>query len=148
MAFKVLEGALVMRRGIFDAIGGWPGSFWYAHEGIDIAWRVWDAGYVVRYAGDLVAEHPLTAVTRHNEYYRLSGRNRVWVARRNLPWLFGVPYVLSWTALQVVRSRREPEALLTYLRGTWEGIRTPVERRPLRWRTIARMTRYGRPPVW
>ena len=147
-AFYVMEGALVLRRAAFEAAGGWPGSFWYAHEGTELTWRIWDAGYTVVYAGDLVAEHPLTAVTRHQQYYRLNGRNRAWLARRNLPWVFAVPYVASWTGLQILRSRRDPRSLLTFLNGVLEGFRTPTERRPLRWRTIARMTRHGRPPVW
>ncbi|CCG01378.1 glycosyltransferase family 2 protein [Blastococcus saxobsidens] len=148
MAFQVLEGALAIRRDVFDAAGGWPGSFWYSLEGVELAWRVWDTGHTVRYEADLAAEHPLTQVTRHKDFYRLSGRNRMWLARRNLPLVFGVPYVMSWAGLQAARSLRRPDNVRTYLAGTWEGLRTPTERRPLKWRTIARMTRYARPPVW
>lgn len=148
MAFMVLEGALAVRRDVFESAGGWADPFWYSLEGVELAWRVWDTGHTVRYEADLVAQHPLTAVTRHAEFYRMSGRNRVWLARRNLPLPFGVAYVVSWAGLQVLRSFRRPATLLAYLRGTWEGLRTPVGRRPLKWRTIARMTRYARPPVW
>lgn len=148
MAFMVLEGALAIRRDVFDATGGWADPFWYALEGVDLAWRVWDTGHTVRYEADLVAEHPLVQVTRHSDFFRRSGRNRVWLARRNLPLLFGLPYVVSWAGLQVLRSARRPATLRSYLAGTWEGLTTPVERRRLKWRTIARMARYGRPPVW
>ncbi len=148
MAFALWEGAVVVPRDVFEAAGGWPATFWYALEGHDLAWRVWDTGHTVVYAGDLVVEHPLTPFTRHADYYRLYARNRVWLARRNLPVVFAVPYVLSWAGLQVLRSWREPKALLTYARGLLEGLTTPVERRPLRWSTIATMTRHGRPPVW
>ncbi len=146
--FSVWEGAVVVRRAVFERIGGWPAPFFYAHEGIELAWRVWDAGAVVRYAGDLAVEHPLTVTTRHRDFYRLNARNRVWLAKRNLPWVLGVPYVLTWTALQVVRSVRAPATLLPWFRGWLEGWRTDAgPRRPLRWATIARMTRHGRPPV-
>jgi GT2 family glycosyltransferase len=147
-AFSVWEGAVVTRRDVFDRAGGWPAPFFYAHEGIELAWRTWDAGHTVRYAGDLTVEHPVTAVTRHREFFRLNARNRVWLARRNLPSVLGVPYVLTWTALQVVRSVRSPATLLPWFRGWWEGWRTPAgPRRPLRWRTVARMARHGRPPI-
>jgi GT2 family glycosyltransferase len=147
-AFSVWEGAVVTRRDVFDRAGGWPAPFFYAHEGIELAWRTWDAGHTVRYAGDLAVEHPVTAVTRHREFFRLNARNRVWLARRNLPSVLGVPYVLTWTALQVVRSVRSPATLLPWFRGWWEGWRTPAgPRRPLRWRTVARMARHGRPPI-
>jgi GT2 family glycosyltransferase len=146
--FSVWEGALVLRRAAFEAAGGWPAPFFYAHEGIELAWRSWDAGYSVWYAGDLVAEHPLTAPTRHGDYFRLNARNRVWLARRNLPWLVAVPYVANWTAVQVLRSWRTPATLRPWLRGWLEGWRSPAgDRSPLRWSTIARMARHGRPPV-
>jgi len=147
-AFSVWEGAVVARRAAFEAAGGWPDPFFYAHEGIELAWRTWDAGWSVRYDGDLTACHPLTQVTRHADFHRLNARNRVWLARRNLPWLCGFPYVASWTALQVVRSVRAPATLLPWWRGWLEGWRTPAgERRPLRWSTIGVMARHGRPPV-
>ena len=146
--FSVWEGAVVVRRSVFERAGGWPEPFFYAHEGIELAWRVWDAGAAVRYAGDLAVEHPLTVTTRHRDFYRLNARNRVWLAKRNLPWVLGVPYVLTWTALQVVRSLRTPATLLPWFRGWLEGWRTDAgPRRPLRWATVARMTRLGRPPV-
>jgi len=147
-AFSVWEGAVVVRRAVFERTGGWPEPFFYAHEGIELAWRVWDAGAVVRYAGDLAVEHPLTVTTRHRDFYRLNARNRIWLAKRNLPWVLGVPYVLSWTGLQIVRSVRSPATLLPWFRGWLEGWRADAgPRRPLRWATVARMTRLGRPPV-
>jgi GT2 family glycosyltransferase len=147
-AFSVWEGAVVIRRAIFQQAGGWPAPFFYAHEGIELAWRVWDAGATVRYAGDLAAEHPLIAPTRHRDFYRLNARNRVWLAKRNLPWSIGIPYVLSWTAVQVLRSVRTPATLAPWLRGWWEGWRTDAgPRRPMRWNTIVRMSWRGRPPV-
>jgi GT2 family glycosyltransferase len=147
-AFSVWEGAVVARRAAFEAAGGWPGEFFYAHEGIELAWRTWDAGYSVRYAGDLAVEHPLTTQTRHADYFRLNARNRVWLARRNLPWPFAICYLASWTAVQLLRSRSAPATLRPWLRGWAEGWRTPAgPRRPLRRGTIRRMTMLGRPPV-
>ncbi len=141
-------GGRLVRRDVFERAGGWPAPFFYAHEGIELAWRVWDTGATVRYAGDLAAVHPVTAPTRHADFFRLNARNRVWLARRNLPWVLGLPYVLTWTALQVVRSVRTPATLLPWFRGWAEGWRTPAgPRRPLHWRTVARMARHGRPPV-
>ena len=146
--FSVWEGAVVTRRAVFDRAGGWPAPFFYAHEGIELAWRVWDTDSTVHYAGDLAASHPVTETTRHADFFRLNARNRVWLARRNLPWVLGLPYVLAWTALQVARSARTPATLLPWFGGWTEGWRTPAgPRRTLRWRTVARMARHGRPPI-
>jgi GT2 family glycosyltransferase len=147
-AFSVWEGAVVARRQAFTAAGGWPESFFYAHEGIELAWRTWDAGFRVWYAGDLAAEHPLTLTTRHRDFYRLNARNRVWLARRNLPWALGAPYIGIWTAVQIARSWRSPATLQPWVKGWLEGWRSPAgPRMPLHWRTIARMARLGRLPV-
>ena len=54
----VWEGAVAMRRALFERIGGWPEPFRFAHEGIDLAWRVMDAGQRVAYAGDITVLHP------------------------------------------------------------------------------------------
>jgi GT2 family glycosyltransferase len=146
--FSVLEGAVVVRRDAFEAAGGWAGEFFYAHEGIELAWRIWDQGLRAWYAGDLVAHHPAVAPTRHAEYHRLNARNRVWLARRNLPLVLVPVYVGTWTGVQLIRSVRGRDGLATWLRGWREGWTTsPGERRAMSWRTVLRMTRAGRPPV-
>jgi GT2 family glycosyltransferase len=145
---SVLEGAVVVRRDAFEAADGWAGQFFYAHEGIELAWRVWDQGLRAWYAGDLVAHHPAVAPTRHAEYHRLNARNRVWLARRNLPLPLVPVYVASWTAVQLIRSARNRDGLGTWMRGWCEGWSTsPGVRRPMSWRTVVRMARAGRPPV-
>ncbi len=146
--FSVWEGAVVMRRAVFDRAGGWAAPFFYAHEGIELAWRVWDQGLRVWYDGELIANHPAIEPRRHPYYYRLNARNRVWLARRNLPSPLVPLYVGSWTGVQILRWARRPQALRAWFGGWREGWRTdPGERRPISWRTVLRMTRAGRPPV-
>lgn len=145
------EGVLVVRRAAFDAAGGWGAPYFYAHEGIELAWRVWDAGYVVWYAGDLRCEHPAINPERHDDYYVNNARNRVWLARRNLRWPFSWAYVGSWTAVQLARSLPSAHGRRT-LRPWVQGWRTgwredPGDRRPMRWSTVWRMARAARPPV-
>lgn len=80
-------------------------------------------------------------------FYRYNARNRVWLAKRNLPWALALAYVGVWLALTVLRER-SPKALKPWLRGFAEGWRSPAgARRPIRWSTAWRMTRIGRPPV-
>lgn len=148
VVFSVWEGAVVLRRSTFEAVGGWAAPFFYAHEGIELAWRVWDQGLTTWYAGDLVAEHPVIQPTRHSQYYRLNARNRVWLARRNLPAVLVPLYVGSWTAIQCLRWARNRPALTAWFAGWREGWRAdPGERRPIAWRTVLRMAFAGRPPI-
>ena len=146
-ATTLWEGATAVRRSVFETAGGWPDDFFYGHEGIDLVWRVWDAGYTCWYAGDLVAHHPVIDPLRHEEFYRMNARNRVWLAKRNLPFALQPLYVGSWVGLTVARLR-STDALGAWFSGLGEGIRTrPRERRPMKWRTAWRMSKAGRPPI-
>ena len=141
------EGVCLIRRDAFDAVGGWPGHFWYGHEGIDLALRLVDAGWTLRYRPDLVVHHPATEASRHEVFYRMNARNRVWVARRNLPLPLNVLYIGSWVVITLARVRNRA-ALAVWFRGLLEGYRTdPGPRRPISWRTAVRLSLAGRPPV-
>ncbi|HLL63526.1 MAG TPA: glycosyltransferase [Propionibacteriaceae bacterium] len=146
-ATVVWEGAVAMRPEVFERAGGWADEFFYAHEGIDLTWRVWNTGAVAWYAGDIVVHHPANDPARNAMYYRYNARNRVYVARRNLPLPLIPVYLAAWTALTVIRLRPR-SALPTWFAGFYEGVVTPCgERRPLGWRTVARMSMAGRPPI-
>lgn len=146
-ATVVWEGAVALRPEVFERVGGWADEFFYAHEGIDLTWRVWDTGAVAWYAGDIVVHHPANDPARNDLYYRYNARNRVYVARRNLPLPLIPVYLAAWSALTVIRMKPR-SALRTWFAGFYEGLVTPCgQRRPLGWRTIARMSLAGRPPV-
>jgi len=143
----VWEGAVAIRRAVFDAAGRWPDVFVRGHEGIDLAWRVMDLGYRVHYAGDIEALHRSYATAPHDHSAYFGARNRVWLARRHLPRALGVLYVASF-ALRTIPVLRTPTRARAALRGYRDGLRRPCgPRRPLRVKTLWRMTRAGRPPV-
>ena len=141
------EGCSFVRRTAFDAAGGWPGHFWYGHEGIEVGWRVIDAGYRVHYAADLTVVNPPATPFRAAGHQRMNARNRVWVAKRNLPHPLLELYVLVWGVATLLRARSR-ESVVAALRGFADGVRQPAgERRPISWRSAWRMTRLGRPPI-
>ncbi|MEA2279861.1 MAG: hypothetical protein QOK21_468 [Solirubrobacteraceae bacterium] len=145
----VWEGAVAIRRDVFERAGGWPAPFRFAHEGVDLAWRVMDAGFRVTYAGDLAALHPPYAPAAHDYSAFYGARNRVWIARRYLPLPLGALYVLTFAARTAPLLWRSPARAGAALRGYREGLRGEGAgpRRRLRARTILRMIRAGRPPV-
>lgn len=141
------EGASLIRRSAFELAGGWPGDFFYGHEGIELAWRVIDGGYRVRYEPDLGVLNPPAAAFRGEQHGYLDARNRIWVARRNLPAVFAALYCLVWVAATLARA---PDAAgrRTAMRGFRDGVRLDAgPRRPIRWRTCWTLTRLGRPPI-
>jgi GT2 family glycosyltransferase len=142
-----LGGACAVRRAAFDASGGLPEDFFYAHEETDLAWQALNAGYHIVYDANCVMFHPAVAPTRHAMFYRLNARNRVWLARRNLPWPVGLTYLTVWIGMTVLRERKLA-SLRPWFGGFREGWRKPAgPRRPIKWRTVWRMTRLGRPPI-
>ncbi|AEN13703.1 GT2 family glycosyltransferase [Streptomyces sp. DvalAA-21] len=142
-----LGGANAVRTQVIAEVGGLPDAFFYAHEETDLAWRALDAGWMIDYRADMVLNHPTTAPSRHAVYHRMVARNRVWLARRNLPAPLVPVYVGVWLLLTLVRRPSGP-ALKAWFGGFREGWTTPCgPRRPMRWRTVWRLTRLGRPPV-
>jgi GT2 family glycosyltransferase len=143
----VWEGAVGTRRDVFERVGGWPEAFLWVHEGIDLGWRVMDAGFRMRYAGDVVALHPSPSGTPHAYSYYFGARNRVWLARRYLPLPLGAIYVTAF-ALRTVPRLKSRRAVQEAARGYRDGMRGPCGGRSrLRARTLLRMTQAGRPPI-
>ncbi|MEU9618696.1 MULTISPECIES: glycosyltransferase [unclassified Streptomyces] len=142
-----LGGANAVRTKVIADVGPLPGQFFYAHEETDLAWRALDAGWMIDYRADMVLNHPTTAPSRHAVYHRMVARNRVWLARRNLPAPLVPVYLGVWLLLTLLRKPSGP-ALKAWFGGFREGWSTPCgTRRPMKWRTVWRLTRLGRPPV-
>ncbi len=141
-----LGGASIVRRAVFEEVGWFPDDFFYAHEETSLAWRALDAGWRIRYAGDLRVLHPATSPTRHADYHYLNARNRTLLARRHLPWPLAAVYLGVWGIATLLRASRSGAG--PTVRGFVGGLRARhVPRDPISWRTVARMTRLGRPPI-
>lgn len=147
LATTLWEGAVIIRRPVFDAIGGWPGNFFYAHEGIELVWQVYNQDYLAWYAADVTVKHPVINPARHSEFFRLNARNRVWLAKRNLPFPISIIYVLVWLAISILRMR-SGRSLFAWLRGFANGvIHDAGEQKKLTWRALFALGRAGRFPI-
>ncbi|MFJ3205875.1 glycosyltransferase family 2 protein [Streptomyces sp. NPDC086989] len=142
-----LGGGHALSMPMLEETGGWPDAFFFTHEETDLAWRAIDHGWDILYEPELVLQHPKTSPARHAVYYRMTARNRVWLARRHLPAPLVPVYLGVWVALTVARAR-SVAGLKAWFAGFAEGLRTSGgTRRPMRWRTAWRLTRLGRPPL-
>lgn len=140
-----LGGVAIMRRRAFDDVGGYEGRLFYAMEESDLAWRLIDRGWSIAYAPELVVFHPHTDPTRHPDAIRRTARNRVWIVHRSLPLPLAIGHLATWF---VIEALRRPRTLGLVVEGYRLGWRTRIgPRQPIRWRTVARLTRLGRPPV-
>ncbi|MGW0711080.1 glycosyltransferase family 2 protein [Streptomyces sp. NPDC002643] len=142
-----LGGGHALSMEMLGETGDWPSEFFFAHEEIDLAWRAIDAGWTVRYAPELLLQHPKTSPARHAIYYRVNARNRVWLVRRRLPLPLIPVHLGIWVLITLLRAR-STGGLRAWFGGFMEGWRASGgERRPMRWRTVWQLTRLGRPPV-
>ncbi|MFE4547889.1 glycosyltransferase family 2 protein [Streptomyces sp. NPDC056785] len=142
-----LGGGHALSMPMVAEIGDWPAEFFFAHEETDMAWRAIDAGWTVLYEPELLLQHPKTSPARHAIYYRVTARNRVWLTRRRLPLALIPVHLGIWVLLTLVRTR-SLGGLRAWFGGFAEGLRESGGRRqPMRWRTVWRLTRLGRPPV-
>lgn len=141
-----LGGACAFRRDAYLDAGGYFTDLFYGHEEVELCWRLVDRGWRIRYLADVEVFHPRTEISRHADGWELTGRNRVWIARRTLPWPVALVHVTVWLALGAVRAPRG-ESRRRYVRGWRRGWRGDVARRPIRWRTVWRLTLLGRPPI-
>jgi GT2 family glycosyltransferase len=140
-----LGGACMLRAAAFEQVGGYAPEFGYAMEETDLALRLIDHGWDIRYDARPAVRHPATDPSRHPSAAERTMRNRVWLAHRNLPWPLAVLYVADWFAISGLR---HPRHIAQLARGVVNGWRTrPGPRAPIRWRTVLRLTRLGRPPI-
>jgi GT2 family glycosyltransferase len=141
-----LGGACAIRRAAYEEVGGYFTELFYGHEEIELGWRLIDAGWSIRYLADVGVFHPRTEIGRHPDGWRLTGRNRVWIARRTLPWPVALMHVAAWLVLGALRAPAG-ECRRSYLAGWWSGWQGRIMHRPIRWRTVLRLAKLGRPPI-
>jgi len=143
-----LGGACAIRRECFDDVGGLAGEFFYGLEETEFAWAAIDRGWSIRYEPSVVVQHPRTDPGRHPSVIEITARNRVWLARRRLPFVIAWLYPLVWCIITVVRHRGNLNTMKLYLRGLREGITVrPSARAVISWAAVIRLTRLGRPPI-
>lgn len=147
-AFTCIEGISLYRRTAWDQVGGFPANFFHGHEGIDVVWRIRNHGWTTWYDPALVAHHPIFPANRHPYFQRLNARNRIWVARRNLPWPLAVIYIGVWTVISLARNTTDWTGTKSWLTGWLDGWRiSPGLREPMSWRCVCTLARLGQPPI-
>ena len=141
-----LGGACAIRRNAYFDVGGYFTDLMYGHEELELSWRMVDNGWSIYYLAPVCVFHPRTEVGRHAHGWRLTGRNRVLIARRTLPIPVMVLHTVFWLVLGAARA---PKGAVrrAYVASWWHAWRLPVRRQPIRWRSVWTLGRIGRLPV-
>lgn len=87
--FAPCAAAALYRRDAFNAVKGFDEQYFCYYEDVDLAFRLWLAGYKGCYIPTAIAEHTGSAITKkHSDFYTYYGhRNLVWTYFKNMPLL-------------------------------------------------------------
>ena len=106
---SVSTAAALIRRKIYDDLGGLDPNLAIFRDDIDFGWRLWLAGYLVRTAPEAVAFHVEASANERRSVdveeaflhrpHLLDRRNAAFVLLANVSW-----WLLPWVALQLVGS--------------------------------------------
>lgn len=133
-----------IRRCAHIAVGGYDDRFFYSTEEVDLAFRLIRDGWRLRYDPTVEVEHRPSPRGRGASSavpgWRL--RNRVLLARAHLPAPLAALHVAVWAAKTAVEALRAGSTN-DWWRLAAEGVRIPVERRPLPWALLLQVHRMG-----
>lgn len=119
-----------IRRTAWDAAGGYDDALFFCWEEFDFSLRAIAAGWTIRYRGDLVVRHKVSAEQR----VRWSGtrwfyfvRNRLYIARKwNSGWVSLVPRIAGYVLKGLRAGLLSPT-----LRAVVAAARMPITPRPM-----------------
>ena len=141
-------GACLIRKTSFDSVEGFSGEFFYGLEETDLAWRLIDENWKIRYLSNLLFFHPSTSPMRHKNFHLNTARNRVWLVHRLLPFPLAIIYLTNWFLVSAIRNLLRPSNLYLILAGYFQGWESrPFTRSTLKKETLIRLTKLGRPPI-
>ncbi|MDB2283295.1 glycosyltransferase family 2 protein [Halorubrum ezzemoulense] len=132
--------ANAIRSEALDRAGQYPEDFEYGFEELDLAFRILDAGYRIRYVPKACVRHKESPAGRYPDKIVIQKRveNRIRVGVRNLPWRFVIVSALTWVLYSLWMGRGDPRpamrALNNLLHDTDELLedRSVISRKTLR----------------
>jgi len=133
-----VEGAVAYRREVFDHAGLYFEPLFVYHEGWDLALRVLDKGYRIRYTPEVQVYHLMSPEGRANSRpHFLFTRNYIWIAYKDYPLCAGLRFVSFRLAMMACFALRTGH-LGRFLAGIWAGLRgcRDIERAPVHRKTI------------
>jgi GT2 family glycosyltransferase len=141
---EITEGAVAFRKDAVVDAGLYPSKFFISHEGSDLAARIIDRGYEIRYSPEVVVRHKYSRESRKQwRRYYYDTRNTFWLVFRNYRWRYGFFYLTKRSVVMLLYSLRDGyfrywlKAVGTSLREIPEMLR---ERKPISKKTEQRIS--------
>lgn len=132
-------GACVVRRRVFEQVGLYDDSLFYAGEELDLSYRLLEAGFRILFDPSVAVIHHGVSGSGESEASYYYARNRPWVAMRHLPLGSCVTHCLAWWTWSLARGFRDRT-----IAAAIRGVRDCVAAMPAQWRQrrpVSRRTR-------
>ncbi|MBV8727736.1 MAG: glycosyltransferase family 2 protein [Candidatus Eremiobacteraeota bacterium] len=93
----LIGAAVMLRRSVFEALGGFDERFFMYHEEVDLAKRVHDAGYEAWFVPSAEATHSGQGSSggRGVEAYKQRSRRKYWVKHHGRAWYYSLSAALA-----------------------------------------------------
>lgn len=111
----------MLRRSAFEQVGGYDASLFFLHEEVDLAKRLINAGYRIKYSPDVVIGHKVSAQHRvawTGGRWAFDVRNKTYL---HIKFRTFLPTAIFHTALMVWRGCRSGLYAATF-KGLWQGL--------------------------
>ncbi len=144
-----LGGAVAIDRAAYLDSGGFDERYLYSTEEIDLGFALARLGRSCEYDPSISVEHRPSKRGRalDPQVPALRLRNRILLARRNLPAPVGAVHVAAWAGRTFVEAARAGR-VSPWLRAWREGFALPVRREPLPYGTLVRLNGVGGRVLW
>lgn len=130
--YELTEGAVAFRRAALAEAGFYREDFFISHEGLELAYRLLDAGWDIVHDGSITVGHDHRREGRPGwRRYYYDTRNLFWVAVLHQPAGYAAGYLARGLGAMLVYSVRDGQ-LRAWLRGVRDGLGGARALRPQR----------------
>ena len=116
LTFSFGAGASIIRKKILDKTGYWFEEFLFRGEEYDMAYRVYDNEYYIKYCPEIIMYHDSNPSGRVDSYYYyLNKRNMLWVYWLDLPFFCAIKRTCKTIIADFFRLK--PRYITSYLKS-------------------------------
>ena len=122
LTYEITEGAVAFSKKALETAGYYPEYFFLSHEGPDLALRIMNVGFEVRYSPLISVIHSHAQEGRKSWFrYYYDTRNQFLLAMRNYPFFYSVRYLVRGFLSTLFYSIRDG-FFLYWIKGVFDGI--------------------------
>jgi GT2 family glycosyltransferase len=127
LTYEITEGAVAFNKKVLTLSGNYPEYFFLSHEGPDLAYRILDTGYEVRYSSLVSVLHSHAEEGRKSWFrYYYDTRNQFLLAMRNFPILYATNFLARGIITTFFYALRDG-FLKYWAKGVFDGITGMVQ---------------------